>query len=995
MATAGAAAASPAAAGTAVDGKLVKLRHAMASFQTPHGKGLDAFIVPSEDPHMSEYPPENFARRAFISNFDGSAGTVVVTADKAALWTDGRYFLQAEQQLGPGWTLMRQGTPSCPEIPDWLVSTLPEGGKVGIDPFLHTIESAEKLHRHLAARGKHLVPLPVNLVDAVWATERPAAPQGALRVHSLEWAGRSVADKLEDLRKEMQGADAGALLVTMLDEVAWLLNLRGADVAYNPVFVSYVIVTPSGATLYIDEPKVTAEIEAHLKEAGVDVRPYDTVLRDVESLAHQGTKIWMDPTRVSYAIKQAAIRGAQVRQPKGKNGTPVSPGRKRTRRESAGANGASPPAAGSESATPAALAAEVILSKTSPVVMAKAVKNEAELAGMREAHLRDGVALVGFLCWLDKTIAGGTVLTEVQIDEELTARRRAQPGFVELSFPTIAGAGPNGAIIHYRAQPGSCRSVDASTLLLLDSGCQYDCGTTDITRTMHFGEPSQHQRLCYTRVLQGHIGIDTAVWPEGTPGCALDTLARVPLWSMGLNYRHGTGHGVGAALNVHEGPQSISSRFWNTQPLLGAMVCSNEPGYYEDGAFGIRIENLFVVKEADTAFRYGGESYYTCERLTMCPIQKKMIAREVLSEKEVAWVDGYHRQVWEALSPRLSGAELEWLREATSALQARMSVDVVAELPTGSALVDNDSLPKSKPPEPPTWPQLEDLPPPVLAHIASFVERPRDVASLAACCRALQSQSSSWWQRLDLHLRSDHQAALLSHWLDGTHPDIHSLHLEATRTGLLEVAFGLPSPRLPALKDLTLKGGILYDARLMDSTQQQTQLTSLAVRMVGSLAGVQVAAPASMLKLRSLSLSGFRRLGLSSNRQLSAGLDYLDGLGKLTSLYLSKCGIGMLPPAVRTLTALQRLDAAGNRSLAAGLEHLAGLSRLSSLRLGGCALTELPPAFSTLTALRKLELNGNARLAQGLQHLAGLPYLGSIERAGCGSAVAVSCSQVV
>lgn len=532
------------------------------------------------------------------------------------------------------------------------MSSLPEGARVGIDPTLHTIEAAEKLQRQLQATGRHLVPLPSNPVDAVWGADRPAAPQAPLRVHALQWAGASVAEKLASLRQEMAGAGAGAVAVTMLDEVAWLLNLRGGDVAYNPVFLSYVLVTTDSATLYVDAAKVTEEVAAHLKEGGVEVKPYAAAFDDVRALAAAGNSIWMDPARVSFAMKTVAQSAAAA-------GTPSEGPRKKKARGTAEANGV-------------AKSGVTIVEKPSPVTQAKAVKNEAELAGMKEAHLRDAVALVKFFCWLEKTIGGGASITECEIDEKLTGFRAAQPGFVEPSFPTIAGAGPNGAVIHYRPHPDTCLSVDGNTLLLLDSGGQYDCGTTDITRTVHMGQPTAHQRATYTAVLKGHIQLDTAIWPEGTPGCALDTLARSPLWNMGLNYRHGTGHGVGAALNVHEGPQSISPRFWNTQPLLAKMICSNEPGYYEDGSFGIRIENLFVIVEAPTEFRFGGQSFYTCENITLCPLQKKMMDVSKMTEAEVAWVNKYHESVWEAVSPRLEaeGAqeELAWLKEATSKL---------------------------------------------------------------------------------------------------------------------------------------------------------------------------------------------------------------------------------------------------------------------------------------------------------------------------------------
>lgn len=479
-----------------------------------------------------------------------------------------------------------------------------------------------------------------NPVDVAWGSERPAPPKSDLRIHDLKWAGKSVPEKLTSLRNEMKDCGADALAVTMLDEVAWLFNLRGSDVPHNPVFLSYALITQTNATLFVDASKITAAVKAHLDTGKVTVKPYDDAFKAVSELASKGNKIWMDPNKVSYAIKMAALDGSK--KPNGK---------KRPH--------------------PSDDDGPVIL-KESPVSQAKGLKNIAELEGHKEAHLRDGVALVKFFCWLEKEVASGKTLTEVEIDEHLTSYRAAQPGFIEPSFPTIAGAGPNGAIIHYRAQPESCKTVDSSTMLLLDSGGQYDCGTTDITRTMHFGTPTDHQKACYTAVLQGHIQLDQAVFPEGTPGCALDVLARSPLWRMGLNYRHGTGHGVGAALNVHEGPQSISPRFGNLQPLLPTMVCSNEPGYYEDGAFGVRIENLFVIVEAPTPFRFGGQSYYGCSRLTMVPIQKKLMNKELMSAGEIDWVNTYHAQVREALLPRLEadGAteEIAWLEGATSPL---------------------------------------------------------------------------------------------------------------------------------------------------------------------------------------------------------------------------------------------------------------------------------------------------------------------------------------
>ncbi|KAK9789963.1 hypothetical protein WJX73_006444 [Symbiochloris irregularis] len=636
--------------GAAADERVVQLRAKLKEAK------VDAYIIPTADAHQSEYPAECDARRAWISHFTGSAGTAVVTQQHALLWTDGRYFLQAEKQLPKGWTLMRAGTPTCPEISDWLASNLPEGSVVGIDPLLHTVSGAQELHQRLENEERRLQPLGgVNLVDSVWGAARPAPPAAPLRIHTLEHAGASVRDKLGRMRKELAEAKAGALLVTALDEVAWLLNLRGGDVAHNPVFISYALLTTTSAAVYVDSSKVTPEVQAHLEEAGVEIKPYDALLSDVKSLAAAGKRIWTDPDKVSFAVKTVALEGA--------TGGSRGKGKKRTRSGAATA----------DDAGDAKVRRAAVLEKPSPVTAAKAVKTAAELKGMREAHLRDAVALAQTLHWIETEVGqGGRTITEVEVDEYLTGRRAAQAGFVETSFPTIAGAGPNGAIIHYRAESSSCASVDSNTLLLVDSGGQYDCGTTDVTRTLHTGQPSTHQRICFTRVLQGHIGLDQAVFPEGTHGLALDILARAPLWEMGLNYRHGTGHGVGAALNVHEGPQSISHRIGSAgTPLAVGMVLSNEPGYYEDGAFGVRIENLLVVKEASTPFKFGGQAYLGFERLTWCPLQRKMLAPEVMTQREVDWVDEYHKEVWEKVSPRLQDQPqvLEWLHINTAPLE--------------------------------------------------------------------------------------------------------------------------------------------------------------------------------------------------------------------------------------------------------------------------------------------------------------------------------------
>lgn len=651
------AAAAPAQGKGGDDPKLAALRKLMA--EADGGSGVDAYIVPTEDPHMSEYPPDCHARREFISGFTGSAGTVVVTRDQALLWTDGRYWLQGAQQLGPQWTLMKGGHPATPELPDWLAQNLPKGGRVGIDPYLHTMDTARRLATQLAGAGHTMVPLQgKNLVDVVWGDARPAEPMDPVRVHDMKWAGASVQEKLVSMRADIKAAGAGALIATMLDEVAWLFNLRGNDVSFNPVFVSYGLVTPEAAYLFVEPSKVPESAAKHLEEAGVTVKPYAEVVTEVQRLAKEGVKLWVDPTKVSYGLYEAAKQAAVAEQGSA-NG---SRGKRRRSASGAAANG------DAEGEGVAADMKALFLEKASPVYAAKAVKNQAELDGMREAHLRDGAALANFLSWLEAKIAGGATVTECEVDEKLNACRAEQEGFFEPSFPTIAGANGNGAIIHYRPEPATCGTVDGSTLLLLDSGGQYDCGTTDITRTMHFGEPSAHQKRCYTRVLQGHIALDSAVFPEGTPGLSLDTLARLPLWTDGLNYRHGTGHGVGAALNVHEGPQSISTRYNITVPLQAGMIVSNEPGYYEDGAFGIRIENLVTVDEAATAFRFGGQTYFKFSALTMCPIETKLIDTSLTTDKELEWINTYHKQVFEAISPRVTGDALAWLERCTQPL---------------------------------------------------------------------------------------------------------------------------------------------------------------------------------------------------------------------------------------------------------------------------------------------------------------------------------------
>ncbi|KAL6543336.1 Aminopeptidase P2 [Orobanche hederae] len=687
------------------DDKLTKIREL---FIRP-GINIDAYIIPSQDAHQSEFIAECYTRRAYISGFTGSAGTAVVTKDKAALWTDGRYFLQAEQQLSPSWILMRAGNLGVPTISEWLNGVLALGSRVGIDPwvqFLFSPDSADELKEAISQKNHELVYVyDLNLVDEIWKESRPKRPNRHVRVHDLKYAGVDVSFKLSSLRSKLNSADSSAIIISMLDEIAWLLNLRGGDIPHSPVMYAYLIVEIDGAKLFIDDAKINPDVMHYLKNAGIELRPYESILSEVESLAAKGACLWLDRSSVSVAIvnafKSACEKYSGTAENVEKN--------KRT-----AANGPV-----NKSRRPASLY------RGSPISFAKAIKNEAELEGMRNSHLStigifmplahwplgkcpvarfvrqglhsikgaaykndycklieetiigDAAALAQFWAWLEEEIGNSVILTEVDVAEKLLEFRSKEDGFLDTSFDTISdngadyakmsiiGSGANGAIIHYKPEPNNCSRVDPDKLFLLDSGAQYIDGTTDITRTVHFGQPSSWEKECFTRVLQGHIALDQAIFPDNYPGFVLDSFARSSLWKVGLDYRHGTGHGVGAALNVHEGPQSISFRFENMTPLLKGMVVSNEPGYYEDHAFGIRIENLLFVKEANTPNRFGGVDYLGFEKLTFVPIQTKLCDLSLLSTTEIDWLNDYHMHVWEKVSPLVEGSAYEWLRDNT------------------------------------------------------------------------------------------------------------------------------------------------------------------------------------------------------------------------------------------------------------------------------------------------------------------------------------------
>ncbi|XP_047315787.1 aminopeptidase P2 [Impatiens glandulifera] len=618
-----------------------KLRALRELFLKPN-IGIDAYIIPSQDAHQSEFIAECYMRRTYISGFTGSAGTAVVTKDMAALWTDGRYFLQAEKQLTSSWALMRAGNFGVPTTSEWLNDVLAPGGRIGIDPFLFSSDAAEELKEAISKKNHQLVYLyDINLVDEIWKDSRPKPPNNPVRIHDPKYAGVDIATKLSFLRSELQDADSSAIVVTMLDEIAWLLNLRGNDVRHSPVMYAYLIVELDGAKLFVDNSKINSEVMDYLKSAGIQLKAYESIIVEVESLAAKGAQVWLDTSSVNAAIvntyRTACDRYFERAGSKIKNST------------------ASFAESSSQSMGPFGIY------RTSPIPLAKAVKNHGELEGMRHSHLRDAAALAQFWNWLEEEIQKNAVLTEVAVSDKLLDFRSKQDGFIDTSFDTISGSGANGAIIHYKPEPHTCSIVDPAKLFLLDSGAQYIDGTTDVTRTVHFGEPTAREKECFTRVLQGHIALDEAVFPENTPGFVLDAFARSSLWKIGLDYRHGTGHGVGAALNVHEGPQSISFRFGNMTPLQKGMIVSNEPGYYEDHAFGIRIENLLHVKEANTPNHFGGITYLGFEKLTYVPIQTKLINFNLLTNTEINWLNNYHSDVWEKVSPLLDGSARQWL----------------------------------------------------------------------------------------------------------------------------------------------------------------------------------------------------------------------------------------------------------------------------------------------------------------------------------------------
>jgi Xaa-Pro aminopeptidase len=573
---------------------------------------IQAFIIPSTDPHLSEYVAPHWQSREWISGFTGSAGTVVVTAKDAGLWTDSRYFLQAARQLeGTCITLYKEMLPETPNIPEFLSAHLQEGDCVGIDGKMFSAEEVEHLQKELKKSGIRIKSI-ADPMQLLW-TDRPAMPLAPAFVYDTKYAGMSFTEKLPAVRQAMEAAGADSLLLSALDEIAWLLNIRGNDVHCNPVVVSYLLIEKDKVNYFVQPQKVTPELAEYFSANGISVHPYEEIGHYLNSFnAHS---ILMNPAKTNYAIYSAIRPGC------------------------------------------------LIINGASPVALLKAIRNKQEIAGIHAAMQRDGVALVKFLKWLDEAVPAGKE-TEISVDKKLHTFRAAQPLYMGESFDTIAGYKEHGAIVHYEATPETDVTLKPEGFLLLDSGAQYLDGTTDITRTIALGPLTEEEKTDYTLILKGHIALAMAVFPEGTRGAQLDVLARMPIWKKRMNYLHGTGHGVGHFLNVHEGPQSIRMNE-NPVALQPGMVTSNEPGVYKAGSHGIRTENLVLTVPAGEGM-FG--KYLKFETLTLCPICRKGIIKELLTAEEIGWLNDYHRTVYEKLSPDLNNDEREWLKEACKAV---------------------------------------------------------------------------------------------------------------------------------------------------------------------------------------------------------------------------------------------------------------------------------------------------------------------------------------
>lgn len=592
---------------TNIPERIAALREAMKQHK------IDAYIIPTSDPHMSEYPADCWKYREWISGFTGSAGTVIITADKAGLWTDSRYFLQASTQLeGTGIELFKMMLPETPTIPEFLTHELKEGQTVGLNGETYSLADARSLEKALAEKEIKLN-TNASLIDPIWK-ERPAIPEAPMFEMPIELSGKSTEDKLIDINKMLHKAGADCTILSALDEVAWTFNIRGTDVAYNPVVISYAFVSEKESVLFVNPKKIPAEIAEHLKKEGVTLADYGMLATFLSRLPEQ-TRVFIDSKRTNVAIYNALPKSS------------------------------------------------ILIEGTSPANHLKSIKNETEIKGFRNAVLKDGIAMTKFYFWLEKMLKAGEKVTELSAAAKLTALRSEQPQYVMDSFASISSYGPHGAVVHYSPTPETDTELKTDSLYLLDSGAQYLDGTTDITRTIALcDEPSEQMKKDFTRALKGTIGIAKCKFPAGIRGCLIDAFARKALWDAGINYLHGTCHGIGHCLNVHEGPQSIRMEE-NPVILEPAMVMSDEPAMYRPGEYGIRTENMILIRE-DSETEFG--KFLGFETLTLCYIDTKLVIPSMLSVREHAWLNKYHQMVYDLVSPHLTEEEKAWLKEKTA-----------------------------------------------------------------------------------------------------------------------------------------------------------------------------------------------------------------------------------------------------------------------------------------------------------------------------------------
>lgn len=604
---------------------LQKLRSSMQN--TKYVKEpISAYIVPSSDAHNSEYLAECDEFRAFISGFTGSAGTAIITQNEALLYTDGRYFLQASQQLDSNWTLAKEGLPTTLSQGDWLSKYLAKGSRIGVDPKVYSYDKFKLLHTKLEATGHQLVPVATNLIDLLW-TDRPARPTNPVKPLAVKYTGTTIGQKLKSVNDSMKEKNAEYLVLTALDEIAYFLNLRGSDIEFNPVFFSYVIIGDNCFTLFINSKQVGKEVLDHLNEqvaGNFKIEPYENIEKKLEELAKQvDGYIWFSE-HSSYTLVDLVPKKNRI------------------------------------------------TTDITPICLMKAIKNPVEIQGMRNCHIRDAAALCCYFSWLEQNVDREKI-TEVSGAQKLLEFRKLQSDFVGPSFDTISSVGPHGAIIHYQPSDSTDVRITSDQLYLCDSGGQYLDGTTDVTRTLHFGNPTLFEKDCYTRVLKGQLKLASRIFPSKIRGNYLDSFAREFLWQVGLDFAHGTGHGIGSYLNVHEGPMGISWRPIDTDPgLQPGMFISNEPGYYQDGEFGLRIEDIVLVIEAKPPHNHANRGYLTFETVCLVPKINKLILVDMLTDEELEQLNSYHRQCVEVVGPLLEQQgqmqAREWLIRETRPL---------------------------------------------------------------------------------------------------------------------------------------------------------------------------------------------------------------------------------------------------------------------------------------------------------------------------------------